>query len=451
MKKALQIILHILGFPLLILLVIIFSLNMFKLSISYGIMAFIGLIITVFMAIIYYLVYFLMAKRGKKSIYKQTIVLIIVSSLCLGGFWMLIDVALPDLLADATSNTIYYEDLADDYNTRAEVNRELLDEFIKRNHTNGNLEGSLKQYLSEGYRNKEVRELIKTNFESIDKDGYATFVGPWIDLANDDRMTIPTLIHLLINERDLEEVPFLIRVDGEMLDDPTTWTVLDMVGDPMEFDLGEDGMGLLSPSLSGLLGLLFNDLVNDVLHGVSNTLEDENFVGAPVYIELSGGSVLYIVPTNVNIDDLNAEHIKWLEEKGYLHDRGVLDYKRMAWLDSNSLIVMITSLFSIRKLFLIFAGVIMITTYAIGLLREQEESQQSNKEREGKKEPQKNVDKNMNSNKSIVTDSCHNYKSSYIVVKKGEPLNIQGMTCQLLYDDRHKIIKRYDAAIFLNE
>ena len=127
MKTALKIILHLAGFPLLIALIVVFTLPVIQAGITYGVMVFVGLIVTVVMALIYYLVFFLMAKRGKKTIYQQTIVSIIVAVACLGGLWLAIDAFLPDVLADATSKTIFYEDLADDYKARAEVNKNLLD------------------------------------------------------------------------------------------------------------------------------------------------------------------------------------------------------------------------------------------------------------------------------------------------------------------------------------
>lgn len=436
MKKALQIILHLVGFPLLTALVIIFSLNMFKLSISYGVMAFIGLIITVVMAGIYYLVFFLMAKSGKKSIFKQTIVSIIVASICLGGLWIVIDVALPDLLDDATSGTIFYEDLADDYDARAEVNRELLDEFIKRNYENGNLKSQkLSAYLEEGYRNDEVKELIKTNFQSIDKDGYVTFVGPWIDMANDDRMTIPVLIHLVINEREFAEVAFLAREpgeDGEMLDDPVKWSVLDMLGEPMEFDLGPDGMGLIPDNMVNAIKNLLQGSINTILSSVSDAIEDENVLGSPITIELAEGTVLTLTPSN--------------------YDRGVLDYQSMGWLDSNGLIIMITSLFSIRKLFLIFAGVLIITTYAIGLLREEEQKQGGNspKGKKANKQDDEQENKAEFDPNNLTTDYYKPYDPSYVVVKQRDRLNMDKIMRQLLYDAENGITKRYDSSVFMD-
>src|SRR5690554_3615829 len=120
-QKILQIILHLAGFPLLITMVVLQSLHIIETGLSYGVMVFLGIIITVVMAIIYYLVFFLMAKKNKKTIYQQTMISIIVAVVCLGGIWIASDIFMPAVLEDATSGTIFYEDLIDDYDSRADV------------------------------------------------------------------------------------------------------------------------------------------------------------------------------------------------------------------------------------------------------------------------------------------------------------------------------------------
>lgn len=432
MKTALKIILHLAGFPLLIALIVVFTLPVIQAGITYGVMVFVGLIVTVVMALIYYLVFFLMAKRGKKTIYQQTIVSIIVAVACLGGLWLAIDAFLPDVLADATSKTIFYEDLADDYKARAEVNKNLLDEFIMRNVANGQLltkeeidaciekninNGNLKDsqrnkyieqgaqhpdvapllrkqlskpFLEEGARNKKVMDLLKLKFQSIDKDGYVTFVGPWLDMANDDRLTIPTLIHLIVNKREMEGMAFPIGED----DDPVMWSILDMLGEPMEFDLGEDGMGLLDEDLADTLKTL-QGAINNILSYITYAIEDPNVVGSPIYITLQNGSVISLEPSNER--------------------RGVLDYQSMGWLDSNGLIFAIVSLFSVRKLFLIFAGVMVITTYLIGMLRDDDSKRKPATANVHSDEPNKDgLDIN-----NLTTDYYKPYDPSYVVVTRG--------------------------------
>lgn len=225
--KAIEIICHILGFPLLLAVLVGVSIPTFKGGIGYGIPVFAGVIVTFVIALIYYIVFIVLAKKEKKrrEVLKQRIesadrngsvrpstadparrtgiVLAIVSVICLTGLWVLIDLALPNPIQTATSNTVLYEDLSDNWQARGDVHVELLDEFITKAFNAGNLkQKSLDEYLKEGIKNKEVKQLIADEFESIDKNGYATFIGPSIDLAQNRRMTIPALVHLLLDERE---------------------------------------------------------------------------------------------------------------------------------------------------------------------------------------------------------------------------------------------------------
>lgn len=224
--KAIEIICHILGFPLLLAVLVGVSIPTFKGGIGYGVPVFAGVIVTFVIALIYYIVFFVSASKEKKrravlqqriesadrngSVRPSTadpsrktgIVLAIVSVICLTGLWVLIDLALPNPIQTATSNTVLYEDLSDNWQARGDVHVELLDEFITKSFKAGNLkQKSLDEYLKEGIKNAEVKELIANEFESIDKNGYATFIGPSIDLAQNERMTIPALVHLLLDER----------------------------------------------------------------------------------------------------------------------------------------------------------------------------------------------------------------------------------------------------------
>lgn len=456
MKTALKIILHLAGFPLLIALIVVFTLPVIQAGITYGVMVFVGLIVAVVMALIYFLVYFLMAKRGKKTIARQTLVSIIVAVVCLGGLWIAVDNFLPDILKDATSNTILYEDLADDYGARAEVNKNLLEEFIRRNVANGSLltqeevENCIKEnveleilvdlpeaeylaqgpknpevaallreefsarFLEEGARNQKVRDLISTKFQSIDKDGYVTFVGPWLDMANDERLTIPTLIHLIVNKRETEALPFPMYGS----EDAVQWSILDMLGEPMEFDLGPNGMNVVPENLVGTIDFA-SAAVNSILAYLTYAIEDPDVVGSPIFITWGEGGVISLIPSN--------------------ESRGVLDYQRMAWLDSNGLIFAIVSLFSVRKLFLIFAGVLVVTTYLIGMLRD--DGKKSAKEAKVYSDDPQGVGPVLDMN-NLTTDFYKPYDPSYVVVTRGN-LDYDKISRQLAEDAANGVTKVY--------
>ncbi len=365
MKKVLQVLLHILGFPLLMLAVVLVSLPLIQCGFSYGVFIFVGIIVTVVMALIYYITFICMVKSKKKSVTRQTVTLIVVVFVCLCGLWCVFDIALPDFLAGATSKTIFYEDLVDNYEARALVNQSLLDEYILRNYKIGNLpqDKTVEEYQNEGFQNKYVKTLLQYQFASIDKDGYTTFVDPWIGMANDGRLTIPALIHLLTDDRQLVGCNYA-EFDKTLNDiketDPLQWNVLDMLGSDMAIDLN------IKDLLSGMLnnaGLA--DLLDGTLQewlptpekeaaGTSPSIKNdvakvvESLLGSPIYVSYNGEQIV-LTPSNAS--------------------RGVLDYQSMAWLNSNGLVYAIVALLATRNLFLIFAGWLVFTNFLIGVLR----------------------------------------------------------------------------------
>ena len=239
--KILEIVLHVVGFPLLLIIATILNINVISKAAQYGISAFIYAIIIILFAGIYYAAYFILISQEKKrrgEITKQNesaknlnlrhkivrkadparrtgIILAIIVVCCLSGFWAFFDIAMPEPLATATSRTLFIEDLSDGWNERANVNQELLDEYITRAYNAGKLtNGTLDEYLKQGVKNPEVVKVMTADFESIDKNGYASFVGPSIDFAQNGRMTISAIVHLLLDDRN----PVADKKTGERLD-----------------------------------------------------------------------------------------------------------------------------------------------------------------------------------------------------------------------------------------
>lgn len=464
MKTILKILLHLAGFPLLIALVVLESLPIIKSGSNYGIMVYVGIIFVVAMALIYYVVYLFMALRNKKTVYKQTIASVLVAIICLGGIWIAIDTLAPNPLKSATSNTLFYEDLADNYYARADVNKGLIDEYITINFRNGNLfeadevddfiitnfengklkKLTLKKYQDQGFKNKEVMKLLEkeklqsfidegvknekiatmltAHFESIHKDGYVTFVGPWLDMANDGRLTIPTLVHLIINKREVKGLPYPL---GEE-DDPVLWSILDMLGDAMVFDLGEDGMDVIPSHIAGMVST-FKYIITDVLNGLTRAIEDPDVVGSPIYITLKDSTVLTLTPSN--------------------ESRGVLDYQSMGWLNSNGLIYLLISLFSIRKLCLIFAGVLVLTTYLIGLLRNDKQKANGKTKTNDTMEDNPEIAPIINKHQ-LELEMFKPYDPSYVVISQGDNVDFNKINQQLMYDAENKIHNRYDSKDF---
>ncbi|MDY3235827.1 MAG: hypothetical protein SOW89_03245, partial [Eubacteriales bacterium] len=118
----------------------------------------------------------------------------------------------------------------------------------------------IKKYTDMGYSSEEVKSLIARDgkynmYDSLNLSGYESWVGPWVDLANDKRMTIPVVLNLVLGQRPsvvtgdqkggISKNPDETRVMQPNLHlypwyNPTTckvemievgWTVLDMMGD----------------------------------------------------------------------------------------------------------------------------------------------------------------------------------------------------------------------------
>ena len=143
----------------------------------------------------------------------------------------------------------------------------------------------IKKYTDLGYKSEEVRSLVARDgkynmYDSLNLSGYESWVGPWVDLANDKRMTIPVVLNLVLGQRPSvatgdqlgkpKENPDGTRVMQPNLHlypwyNPTTckvemievgWTVLDMMGDGYTYNPDKiDGTDVTLPvDLSGTLG-----------------------------------------------------------------------------------------------------------------------------------------------------------------------------------------------------
>ena len=393
MKTFLKVILYLLGFPLMIGAVVYVSLPILEAGKTYGIWIYGGIGVTALIGLIYLAVGLITWNASRKAktlagIRKATAALVICAVLLTTGIWFAIDMALPPILDDATSGTILYEDVRDDYIAKSEVHGLLLTKFIEMNVANGNLtQLSLEQYLAEGYGNEEVKNLIHDNFQSIDQDGYATFKGPWVDLASDDRMTIPTIVHLVINDRYestedplKEDVIFIYKGEGReeagTVESPIKWTVLDMQEGVLSFDIDALSMmsGLTDEGLTSLLEMILTDedtaagieeMLAPILGAVNDAITDEALAGSVITVDVN-----IVTDSDVEIDESLKKGTINIAIVPANESRGVWDYMNMAWLDSNNLLFTVISLFPARRIMLVFGGLVVILSLIIGAIRE---------------------------------------------------------------------------------
>ena len=385
MKKVLKTLLYIIGFPALVALVALNSLTVYEQGGTYGFWPFVGLILAGVIAIVYTIIFIVTGKNSKKNrgnynkVKKSMATLVIMSFVLTAGIWLVVDIPLPGILETATQGTRKFEQLHEDYNAQAELHGNLLDSFIEMNVRNGNLstdEHSLEEWVELGYTSPEVQTLLKKNFTEMDANGYKTFTtnGPWLNMANDGRLTIPVLVHLLLNEREINEeityqlvadvVPktFITDADGdkvyedaipnEEVETVVRWTILDMQGTPMNIDLS-GVIGGLGIDVGGLItSMKLDTTLASVLETVNEALADPALAGAEIYIGLDtrdGGFQIMLTPA--------AE------------GRGMHGYQNSAWLDSNNLLFAVISIFPARQWLYIWGAIVIFSSVAVAALR----------------------------------------------------------------------------------
>lgn len=379
MKKVLKILLFVIGFPALLAFVAWKSIIVLQEGSSYSFWPYVGLILAGVIFLAYLITFIVTGKKSKKyagnrkKVMRQVVALVLVSFIFTAGIWLVVDIPLPGILDTATSGTVTFDKLREDYGDQAEQNGLLIDNFVKWNYANGNLDNdySLDYWLEQGWSAPEVKELISVNFKSIDQNGYATFRGPWINLADDDRLTVPVLVHLVLNKREFNEdldfimnyemIPNLIQTDknpdsfeqGAPLTDEqkellVKWSILDMQGTPMEIaiDLG-DLSGVVGTAIDKLSGLIV-----PLLYTLNEAIADDALAGTPIYIGIDMTEGTFAIKINSTVEA-----------------RGMWDYKKSAWLNSNNLLFAVISLFPARQWLYIWGAIVIFSSLAIGALR----------------------------------------------------------------------------------
>jgi len=271
-----------------------------------------------------------------------------------------------------------------------------------------------KKYVSEGIKNEQVKKLIKAQYNSINDDAYTNYRGPLVDFANGGRLTIPVLIHLLLDDKHPSVAPFY--VGGEAQWEGTNWVVLDLTPDPISMGLPMDIQSLIAeflPEYAGTLALIFFDPValvqSELLPSILSLIGDKNVLGAPIYLSLQSTNEdgkLFINSISVYDPDFKLIANKILDDEDFSYtsaylikngffvgdpdllglglgestialklipsgaaSKGTLDYMAMAWLDSNALLVGIISLFHLRNILFAYSAVLVLIAMLTGLLR----------------------------------------------------------------------------------
>lgn len=106
----------------------------------YGIWPFIGTVLVGLGAIIFYVVLLCVCRKNTKSSVRTQTVKVLIAFVCLSTvFGVLVTYVFPDVIAFATQNTLYVEDLVYNGESQAETNAKLERDFIRYEILNGNL------------------------------------------------------------------------------------------------------------------------------------------------------------------------------------------------------------------------------------------------------------------------------------------------------------------------
>ena len=391
MKKFLKFILFLIGFPALLAFVVWKSMTTLEEGSTYSFWPYVGIILAGVFFIAYFITFLVTGRKSKKNagnrkkVVGQVVALVIVSFVFTAGIWLVVDIPLPTILNDATSGTVTFDKLTEDYDDQAEQNGLLIDNFVKWNYENGNLDQSisLDEWLERGWSDPAVQELISVNFKSMDQNGYVTFRGPWINLADDDRLTVPVLVHLIINQREFnEELDFILNYEmipnvlktedhPEDYEDelrPLTdeekemlvkWSILDMQGTPMNIDIALPDIQIAGFSLTTLINNIINEASAEIvplLTALNNAIGSEALAGTPIYF-------------GIDATDLKDGAKLSLSISSTVQARGMWDYKKSAWLNSNNLLFAVISIFPARQWLYIWGAVVVFASLAVGAIR----------------------------------------------------------------------------------
>lgn len=338
-----NILLYAVGFPVLFIIALVKSLEWNSYG-MYGVSSFAPLFAVLILAAIVLgvqaLVYNLCVKKGKTG--KSLLIkLVAIPIAVVIGIFGILDIAMPPLLKDATSNTILYEDVVADYQGMHDKLYQRVEDFKKKN----NLDESVK------YTDAEFQDLFKPLFESMDK-AYNAFDPLAIEIALDQ----PDLLGAIQNGNFpiMLAATLLLKTSDDVnannhnltleeLINANISTIIALIG-----KISEEGLDLSSEGI--------NDILNSVL----------------VYKEFDGirWNVFNILGSNMLLPDIdpNAEIVRVIYDEniedyviGTEKVGAALGYQDMAWLDGIPMMFFIP-LMSVRDIFYLFAAILALCT-----------------------------------------------------------------------------------------
>lgn len=411
-KKVLYIILdvllYIIGFPALIVLGY-FASREFIANEIYGLLAYIPIILPAVSMLICGIVELTLRLSAKKTfkegrkhrsnVKKQTLKLAISVVVCVCGLMLILDFALPPLLKDATEGTIKYEDIVENYSVQNKAQRQLVDSFIELNVENGFLKDKtyslIEAKVADGTLTAMSKEAYKTRFEELSVNFRGgTFTNPVDPIAMQSAWQSTTFNAIADKKADI-----ILQYKDEALANTEVTTLIKNVFrsidgayaafNPLLIELAQVDMKYVMQS-GDLLAAVMDFYVADSKIRTKFEANGEKKVGVAtdqlVVLDIEDYQSIGIDADDIflfewtildmlgevpeGFDPMILSLFGITEAYPFTHNsrRGALDYMSMAWLDSVSLLGII-SIFSVRLYFFMFAGFIALMTLIRGAIR----------------------------------------------------------------------------------
>ena len=157
---------YILTFPVIVALAFLICMKTAEGADFYSFWPYVGAIVAGLFLLIFAIVALVVNRKGSKhNAMRRTASLLICCVVLTSVFGLAFDVVLPDVIAKATSNTLYVEDVYNNGIAQAEVIKGYTRHFVRLNLVNGNYDGTL------AYQELIADEFVKENADLYKKDG----------------------------------------------------------------------------------------------------------------------------------------------------------------------------------------------------------------------------------------------------------------------------------------
>lgn len=283
---------------------------------------------------------FMSCKKKGKVGESLALKMMIVPIAVIVGIFGIMDIAMPPILKNSTSNTILYEDVVNDWEGQHKAIYDRVELFKEKN----GLDKSVK------YTDEEFQKVFRPLFESMDK-AYKGFNPLAIEMALDSE----DMIGAILNGNFPIEVAATLLLKTSDIENGFNQNLT--IKEILEMNISKVISALLPLVVGGFEDIdnaKINEIINDILYSQTQPTDGAE----PAYIEWN---IFNILGSNMLFPEIDPNaHIVDI----YGNDMGAcLGYQDMAWLDGIPLMFFIP-LMSVRNIFYLFAALLGIAAAA---------------------------------------------------------------------------------------